>query len=388
MAIKPIPLKHAKKSDREHKVLLGLVELYLQTGRPVGSHTLKEHGFDDLSSATLRNYFARLEEGGYLMQQHSSGGRIPTDLAYKAYAKEHLLESRIDEAIEKQMHTALRIEVKEPAAYLFLATELLSKITGLAAFISAPRFDHDFIIDIKIVGLDHARCLSVVVTQFGLIQTEILYLEKKLSAASIKRIESYCLWRLHGKNEPAPLLDKDEEAQAIAFYHEAIVRYIVGHANFSQMDIFKTGFSKLLTFPEFNDPQTLAGGLALFENREHLAHLLQNAMKNPQISYYIGEDLSPYSSQPHTSAVICMPYLLNQVPVGSIGVLGATRIPYRELFSILKVFAAYVSESLTKSLYKYKLQYRQPNIGRAYLEQEERFFLDRSGPILLEDQRE
>ncbi|HEX4839979.1 MAG TPA: heat-inducible transcriptional repressor HrcA, partial [Rhabdochlamydiaceae bacterium] len=71
------------KDKREKWVLLGLVELYLETGKPVGSNTLRENGFDSLSSATIRNYFSKLEEDGFLKQQHSSGGRIPTSSAYR-----------------------------------------------------------------------------------------------------------------------------------------------------------------------------------------------------------------------------------------------------------------------------------------------------------------
>lgn len=388
MAIKIVPLKHVKKSDRELKVLLGLVELYLQTGKPVGSHTLKENGFDDLSSATLRNYFAKLEENGYLMQQHSSGGRIPTDMAYKLYAREHLLESRVEEVIEKEMHTHLRTDIKEPANYLSKATDLLSKITGLATFISSPRFDQDYIIDIKLVGLDACRCLAVVVTQFGLVQTEVLHSDRKLGTLTLKRLEGYCQWRLRGKNGAPPALEGEEESIATSFYHEAIIRYIVGHANFTQMDVFKTGFSKLLNFPEFNDPQALAGGLALFENRDSLARLLQDAMQARQISFFIGSDLTAYSGFASESSIITISYLLNQTPVGAIGILGATRMPYRKLFAILRVFSTYIGESLTKSLYKFKLHYRQPNIGGTYLEQEEHLFLDRPHPILLEDRRE
>ena len=73
------------KQQREHDVLLGLVDYYIQTGKPVGSNTLKEAGFDNLSSATIRNYFASLDDNGYLTQQHTSGGRIPTDKALRLY---------------------------------------------------------------------------------------------------------------------------------------------------------------------------------------------------------------------------------------------------------------------------------------------------------------
>ena len=74
------------KGDREQAVLLGLIELYLQHGKPVGSQTLQENGFDSLSTATIRNYFGKMESEGYLKQQHTSGGRIPTQKAFRLYA--------------------------------------------------------------------------------------------------------------------------------------------------------------------------------------------------------------------------------------------------------------------------------------------------------------
>ena len=88
--MKSLTPKKPSKDQRERLILFGLVELYLQTGKPIGSNTLKENGFDALSSATIRNYFTKLEEEGYVLQQHSSGGRIPSALAFKAYAEAHL----------------------------------------------------------------------------------------------------------------------------------------------------------------------------------------------------------------------------------------------------------------------------------------------------------
>src|SRR5947207_2890936 len=146
--LKPVTLKRVKKSERERYVLLGLVELYLKTGQPIGSNTLKDAGFHDLSSATIRNYFANLEEAGYLKQQHISGGRVPTPLAYKLYADENLGKGIVNEKEEKQLKE-LRQETREIAAYLQQAAERLSQLTGYAVFLSAPRFDHDFILDIK-----------------------------------------------------------------------------------------------------------------------------------------------------------------------------------------------------------------------------------------------
>lgn len=105
-SLKPV-IKKPGRDDRERKVLLGLVDYYIKTGKPVGSNTLKESGFGDLSSATIRNYFARLEEEGYLMQQHSSGGRIPTHSAYRIYAAEYQNET-LTEVREDRFFKELR----------------------------------------------------------------------------------------------------------------------------------------------------------------------------------------------------------------------------------------------------------------------------------------
>ena len=95
--MKELIARKPPKDQRERLVLIGLIELYLETGKPVGSNNLRENGFESLSSATIRNYFSKLEEEGFLKQQHSSGGRIPTSLAYQLYAEAHLKSPQVSE---------------------------------------------------------------------------------------------------------------------------------------------------------------------------------------------------------------------------------------------------------------------------------------------------
>src|SRR4051812_45989677 len=103
-SLQPIKIHRSAKNEREFRVLLGLVHYYLKTGKPVGSHALKEAGFGDLSSATIRNYFSQLEKEGYLIQQHSSGGRIPTDYAYRTYAQEYINYTAVEPEKEKKLN--------------------------------------------------------------------------------------------------------------------------------------------------------------------------------------------------------------------------------------------------------------------------------------------
>ena len=92
---KIVAIKKNSRKDREREVLLGLVDLYIREGKPIGSHTLQDEGFEHLSSATIRNYFSKLEVEGYLKQHHISGGRSPTDKAFRIYAEEMLLTNSI-----------------------------------------------------------------------------------------------------------------------------------------------------------------------------------------------------------------------------------------------------------------------------------------------------
>lgn len=133
--------KRSGKHERERKVLLGLVEYYLQCGKPVGSNTLKDVGFADLSSATIRNYFAHLEKEDYLQQQHASGGRIPTDKAYRYYAAAHLEHSNaVSAEVEKVCRGLCDQETREIAAFLQQAAGALAEVAKGAVFLSAPPF--------------------------------------------------------------------------------------------------------------------------------------------------------------------------------------------------------------------------------------------------------
>jgi heat-inducible transcriptional repressor len=346
------------KDKRERWVLLGLIELYLDTGKPVGSNTLRENGFDSLSSATIRNYFAKLEEEGYLKQQHSSGGRIPTPSAYQLYAETHLKSPLLDEKENKLLRQEMQKETRELSVYLQSVAEALSEATNCAVFLSAPRFDHDLVLDIKLVGVDSHRCLCVIITDFGQVLTELLYADKKMSSFTLKRLEHFFRWRLTGLDRPD--LSPEEEALATRFYNEVMMRHLVGSTHFTKEDIYKTGFSKLLAYADFNDATALADGLGLFENEEALRMLLRECAKAGDLSCWIGGTLQACSA-------LAIPYRINRNIVGSIAILGPNRIPYRKLFGILETASGAISESLTRSLHKFKITFRHPETSEYLL---------------------
>src|SRR5579872_5881271 len=176
--LKSLPAKKLPKTDREQAVLLGLVDLYLTTGKPIGSQTLQENGFESLSSATIRNYFSKMEEEGYLKQPHTSGGRLPTAKAFRLYADSCRGRESLEGETVEILEESLKKKEKEVATALHLAAESLSDLAKCAVFISAPRFDQDFVQDIRLIQLDPTKLLSVVITDFGLIRTETMYVDQ------------------------------------------------------------------------------------------------------------------------------------------------------------------------------------------------------------------
>lgn len=379
-----VPVKQIGKQDRKRHVLMGLVEYYIQTGKPVGSQTLKGKGFEDLSSATIRNYFANLEEEGYLTQSHSSGGRIPTHLAYRIYAKTYL-DNDVKQLISDPFQSLRQFDSREIALFLQKGGESLSQVSQCAVFLSAPRFDQDFVIDVKLVPLDAFRSLCVLVTDFGVVQTEILHLPQKLSSFAVKRIESYFQWRLKGVGRPENL-EPEEEAMGQAFYNELMLRYIVGYSTFLDEEIYRTGFSSLLAYSDFQEATLLTSGLSLFENIHGMRLLLKECTTLNRLMFWIGADLTPHTVNSNCS-VIAVPYSINHKSVGAVGILGPVRLPYRFLFRVLRAFSDCVSDVLTRNVYKFKISFRQPEAGKVDLHKEECPLIGQSRLILLEDKR-
>lgn len=353
------PPKKMPKTDREQAVLLGLIELYLKTGKPIGSRTLQESGFESLSSATIRNYFSKMETTGYLKQQHTSGGRIPTDKAFRLYADAFKDQWILEKDQEKLLTDLQGIEGREIATFLNRTADRLSEVTKCAVFLSTPRFDQDFIQDVRLVPLDPRKILSILITDFGLVHTETVYLERSVERSFLRTTEEYFLWRLN-KGEK-PLFQEETEAKlAQRIYNEIMVRHVVGYANFPAEDIVRTGLSKLLTYPEFNDASALANSLSLLEDDNQMREILRECCKQNQMTCWIGDELCPFVSPSSECTVIAIPYKINQTVTGAIALLGPLRLPYRNLFGLLQLFSEQISRTLTDSVYKHKITFRQP----------------------------
>jgi heat-inducible transcriptional repressor len=346
------------KKDKQKTVLLGVVELYIKTGKPIGSNTLKENGFEHLSSATIRNYFGKLEKLGFLKQPHSSGGRIPTTLAYREYVNS-IRNLKTSDKDKKILEKELKCECKKLTSYLHNAADLLSNLCNGCVFLISPSFDQDFIQNIKILKIEEHKLLFVILTDFGQIKTEALKIEENIFENDLKLIEDFFLWRLSKKETPNiknPKLLKLSQR----LYNEIMLRYAAKYSHAKEDESYKSGFSKLLSYQEFQDPVVLANSLALFEDFNKIKTLLTECMKINQLTLWIGDELAAFGSLATDCSVIAIPYHINVMPVGALALLIPKKANYKKLFGIMKVFSKKISEALTKSIYKFKIDFQPP----------------------------
>ncbi len=355
-------MRVSSKTRREQEILIGLIDLYLKSGKPIGSQTLQEAGFKSLSSATIRNYFGKLEGEGFLKQPHTSGGRVPTDKALRLYA--NLFQ---DQGLMEDRHGAVlgRIferEGRDVFTLLHQASEGLSELSRCAVFISAPRFDQDVVQDVRLIALSSAKLLVVLMTDFGFVRAETLYLDEPIEEERVKQIGDYFLWRLNRGEKPHFQLEKWEEfAQGI--YNEVMVRHVVGYASFPQEDVWRAGLSKLLVYPEFHDAFSLVNSLSLLEDAQQMRHLLRDCCKQNKLVSWIGDELCPVMPAGSNSTVLAIPYRIHHNIVGAVAILGPTRLPYRSLFGLLQSFSEQLSQALTQNIYKFKMTFREPSSG-------------------------
>lgn len=367
---KPLAQRKAPKADREMAVLLGCIEQYIKTGKPIGSQTLQEEGFEHMSSATIRNYLSKMEEEGYVEQPHASGGRVPTQKGFRLYVDSLQGHGSIEKEQERALQDLFSTSSKEVASQLHKGADLLSDLSQCAVILSSPRFDQDFLQDVKLVRIDASRLLAILLTDFGLIRTETMYLEKDVPPYFLPTFEEYFLWRINKGTKPFFEEEKDRKL-AQRLYNEIMVRHVVGYANFPNEELLRSGLANLLSYPEFNDATSLANSLSLLEDLVPLRKLLREAMQKGSCITWIGDELCPYVPEGSNCSLLAIPYRLHQSVVGAVALLGPTRLPYRNLLGLLEVFAQKMSESLTQSLYKYKMTFRQPPEQTHLLERKE-----------------
>jgi heat-inducible transcriptional repressor len=335
--------------DKRAQILLKtLIERYITEGQPVGSRTLSKYSGLDLSPATIRNVMADLEDLGLIASPHTSAGRVPTPLGYRFFVDSLLvikpLESGEVQRLEGELHP------DNPQRVIHAASHLLSQLTQFAAVVMTPRRSMTFR-HIEFLKLSEKRVLLIVVTPDGDVQNRILFTERDFTASELIEAANYInqnysgqtfedvRTRLQGelrelRHDMIQLLTTAVDAGTRAM-SEGSEHYVI------------SGERNLLSLQDLSqDMGRLRQLFALFEQKTSLLQILDISLRGQGVQIFIGGE-SGFRA-PDDVSVVTAPYKVDGEVVGTVGVIGPTRMAYDRVIPIVDVTAKLLSSALSQ----------------------------------------
>ena len=256
--------------DRKRRILQAIIEEYIGTAEPVSSSALVDNYGMQLSSATIRNEMANLEQGGYIEKPHTSAGRIPSAKGYRFYVDELLKDDNISFDEIQYIRKKLQTNVNAMEELTKIATNTLSEITHYTTVAVGPKTETHTIIDIKFVLLGTRLLMAVILTDTGIVKESIIKFESDISELQVEKLNYIFNSKLRGKTLGEIDLPMQELIMSEMAYELQIIKPIIQELNKAIKDnyeIYLEGRDKVFDFPEFNDLDTARKVLSILETK-------------------------------------------------------------------------------------------------------------------------
>ncbi|MBT9173683.1 MAG: Heat-inducible transcription repressor HrcA [Syntrophomonadaceae bacterium] len=325
-------------SERKQRILRAVVTDYIHTAEPVGSRTISRRYHMDLSAATIRNEMADLEELGYLTQPHTSAGRIPSQRGYRFYVD--CLMDMVELTTAEENYLArvfLQLEkMREIDQIVQHTVKVLAQMTNYVSLVLGAQFKRSVFKQLRIIPLDAERALVVLLTDSGYVRSKALELPKALNSEELARIVKYLNEQLAGQTiEELTLLRLQGLCRSLYAKIDLVDQLLLLLEEMSREDstrVFLGGTANILKQPEFRDVEKFGHLLELFEQDEALGILLEPLQGG--LSVRIGTE-NPLQEVSECSLVTAS-YMLYDRPLGTLGVLGPTRMDYGKVVVIMQ----------------------------------------------------
>lgn len=326
-------------SERKVKILQAIIRNYLETGEPVGSRTISKYTDLNLSSATIRNEMSDLEEMGYILQPHTSAGRIPSDKGYRLYV-DTMMEQK-DREIEEMKEVMVQKEDKMDQLLKQVA-KLLAVNTNYASLITTPTIHTNKLKFIQLSRVDVNQLLTVVVVEGNVIKNNIIHTAEELDDETLLKLNILLNTHLNGLALEEINLGMISSLKQQAGIHSEIVADVIDaiaesiHAE-EDLEVYTSGANNILRYPELADQQKASSIINTFEEKQLLTELVQENLSddnNTGIQVYIGEE-TPIQSMKDCS-VVTATYELGEGMRGTIGIIGPKRMDYDKVIGTLK----------------------------------------------------
>ncbi len=331
--------------QRKKKILQALVNSYIESAEPVGSRTIAKKYDLGLSSATIRNELADLEDMGYIEQIHTSSGRKPSSLGYRMYVNELItLEDLSEEEKEFIRNNFLNEAISEVESILKTSANILSQLTNMTAIIKAPVIPKGKVKLIQVLGIEDGKILVVCVTDMGIVKNKILSLDRHLNIIDLQNINK--ILNIYLKDIEISNIDNNlisfmkfhmEDKQELL---TPILNVIMDTLSENEsVNMFVEGVTNILNYPEYSDIERAKKYLQLINEKKAISSMISN----DDLNIKIGDENEITDAK--ELSVISSKYSINGVS-GNIGLIGPTRINYGKVISVLKVITSELIEML------------------------------------------
>lgn len=335
--------------DKRAQILLKtLVEHYISDGQPIGSRTLLQHSGLDVSPATIRNVMSDLEQMGFVASPHTSAGRIPTQKGYRLFVDSLLTVQPLDSQAMQQLRSGL--SSPNPNELINNAADMLSQLTQFAGVVMTPKRKRVAFKHLEFLTLSDKRILVIIVTHDGNVQNRIIITEKPFSPSELTQASNYFNTHFSGQTfEEVQKKLHEELKQMQSDMNKLMSAALEASGKSSEEDnVVIAGERKLLQVDDLSANVTSLRKLfEIFERRTSLMQLLDNSQRAEGVQIFIGGE-SGYLPLDECS-MITAPYEADGQVVGTLGVIGPTRMAYERVIPIVDITAKLLSNALSSN---------------------------------------
>ena len=336
--------KELELSERQLTILDAIIRNYLATGEPVGSRTISKYTDLNLSSATIRNEMSDLEEMGYIVQPHTSAGRIPSDKGYRLYV-DHLIETNDKKEKElSDMKDFVIEKTQKMDEVLKKVAKMLANNTNYATIVSAPTYSGNKVKFMQLSNVDEKHILAVIVMNSNMVKNQMIDVEEPLDNETLLKLNILLNTALNGLSLQEINLGTISKLKEQAGVHSEIVSHVLDAlgqtlSENEDLQIYTSGATNILKYPELSDSESAAGLLSTFEEKDELVNLVTESLsegesKGNEIQVYIGNE-APVQTMKDCS-VVTATYDLGEGVKGTIGIVGPKRMDYENVVDNLK----------------------------------------------------
>lgn len=335
--------------QRAQLLLKTLIERYIVEGQPVGSRTLSRHSGLDLSPATIRNVMSDLEELGLISSPHTSAGRVPTPAGYRFFIDSLLVVKPIDSRELHQLEDQLHAD--HPQRVIQSASQLLSQLTKFAGVVMTPRRRALAFRQIEFLRLSEKRVLLILVTQDGDVQNRVLFTERDYTPAELVSAANYLNQNYAGQSFEDVRQRLQQELREIKQDMMQLMNAALEAGNRAMAEgaepYVLSGERNLLTVQDLSqDMRRMRQLFDLFEHKTTLLQILDLSLRGQGVQVFIGGESGV--SAPDDVAVVSAPYQVDGEVVGTVGVIGPSRMAYDRVVPVVDITAKLLSSALSK----------------------------------------